>query len=421
MDNSDIQFGFLRLCVSGLKFSKNKFAPINWAVVLAALIVPVSAFSLSPNEVFRIAAPSVVSVVSVKSSQEVSLGSGVVIRANVVATNCHVVDSASKLVVKQEGDLLEASILAEDQNRDLCLLKILSDRLKPATIADLKPPQPGDRVYAIGSPRGLEKTISEGLIGGIRLTENGQIIQTSAAISQGSSGGGLFDAGGLLVGLTTFSYRDSQNLNFAIPASAVRNLLDDTDRKSGNLIPEETGERLLKDSVVSALASAAPPVPEFSSVESRLAYLKWINSASDRLKPRIVDVQTRVDFLQTVYYESARAGLDVGLVLGLIETSSGFRKFEINSTGARGYMQVATVWPKKIGDGDVGKLFHAQTNLRYGCVLLRHFLDLSGGDVRYALIKYHAQIRGRKYSLKNRESLSFSVAVIKSMQSWNAN
>ena len=144
-------------------------------------------------------------------------------------------------------------------------------------------------------------------------------------------------------------------------------------------------EEPLMDSVRTALSSAianqAPPEPEFFTTEARLHYLRWLGTQSDRLRPRKPDLEVRRDFLQTVWYESKRAGLDVSLVLGLIQVESGFRKFAVSSVGARGYMQVMPFWTRVIGDGDPGKLFHMQTNLRFGCVILRHYIDREQGDL----------------------------------------
>ena len=100
-------------------------------------------------------------------------------------------------------------------------------------------------------------------------------------------------------------------------------------------------------------------------------------------------MEVRKEFLQTVWYESKRAGLDVDLVLGLIQVESGFRKFAVSSAGARGYMQVVPFWTKVLGDGDAGKLFHMQTNLRFGCVILRHYIDRERGDLYMALGRYN--------------------------------
>ena len=157
-------------------------------------------------------------------------------------------------------------------------------------------------------------------------------------------------------------------------------------------------EEPLADSVRSALSGAiankAPPTPEFAKMEDRLAYLRWLGAMSDRLQRRKPDFQTRIEFLQTVWYETRRAGLDTTIVLGLIQVESAFRKFAISRVGARGYMQIMPFWSRLIGDGDAGKLFNMQTNLRFGCVILRHYLETERGNTFMALGRYNGS-RGR--------------------------
>ena len=157
-------------------------------------------------------------------------------------------------------------------------------------------------------------------------------------------------------------------------------------------------EEPLADSVRSvlsaALANSAPPVPEFTDVEKRLSHLRWLGAMSDRLKKKKPDFQTRIEFLQTVWYETRRAGLDTTMVLGLIQVESAFRKFAISRVGARGYMQIMPFWTRVLADGDAGKLFHMQTNLRFGCVILRHYLDRENGNLFMALGRYNGS-RGK--------------------------
>ena len=150
----------------------------------------------------------------------------------------------------------------------------------------------------------------------------------------------------------------------------------------------------VRSALSSAIASAAPPVPEFNDTEARLAYLRWLGAMSERLKKKKPEWQIRKEFLQTVWYESKRAGLDVALVLGLIQVESNFRKHAISIVGARGYMQVMPFWTRVIGDGDASKLFHMQTNLRFGCVILRHYLDREKGDLFMTLGRYNGS-RGK--------------------------
>ncbi|RSZ47093.1 MULTISPECIES: lytic transglycosylase domain-containing protein [unclassified Variovorax] len=157
-------------------------------------------------------------------------------------------------------------------------------------------------------------------------------------------------------------------------------------------------EEPLIDSVRTALSSAihnkAPPVPQFANTEARLAYLRWLGDMSERLKKKIADAPSRIEFLQTVWYEAKRSGLEVSLVLGLVQVESNFRKFAVSSAGARGYMQVMPFWTRVIGDSDPAKLFHMQTNLRFGCVILRHYLDRENGDLFMTLGRYNGS-RGK--------------------------
>jgi soluble lytic murein transglycosylase-like protein len=152
-------------------------------------------------------------------------------------------------------------------------------------------------------------------------------------------------------------------------------------------------EEPLGDTVRGALAAAvadgASPRPRFDSIEQRLAYLRWLGAMSERLKPRKAEHHTRLEFLEALWYESKRAALDPALVLGLIQVESGFRKYAISPSGARGYMQVMPFWTRLIGDGDAGRLFHMQTNLRFGCAILRHYLERERGDLFLALGRYN--------------------------------
>jgi soluble lytic murein transglycosylase-like protein len=158
--------------------------------------------------------------------------------------------------------------------------------------------------------------------------------------------------------------------------------------KAGGQVEEPLADSV-RSALSSAIANAAPPVPDFAGTEARLEYLRWLGAMSPRLVRRKVDWQERKEFLQTVWYESKRAGVEPALVLGLIQVESAFRKFAVSRVGARGYMQVMPFWSRLIGDGDAGKLFHLQTNLRFGCVILRHYMDRERGDLFMALGRYN--------------------------------
>jgi soluble lytic murein transglycosylase-like protein len=157
---------------------------------------------------------------------------------------------------------------------------------------------------------------------------------------------------------------------------------------------EEPLADAVRTALLAAVADAAPPKPRFDRMEDRLSYLRWLGAASERLKKRKAEHHVRIEFLESAWYESRRAGLETALVLGLIQVESGFRKYAISAVGARGYMQVMPFWARLIGDGDVHRLFHMQTNLRFGCAILRHYLDRERGDVFMALGRYNGS-RGK--------------------------
>lgn len=171
---------------------------------------------------------------------------------------------------------------------------------------------------------------------------------------------------------------------------------------------EEPLADAVRTALAAAIANGAPPKPAHEDISARIAYLRWLGEMSDRLRRRLPDDQVRREFLETVYYESTRAGLEKSLVLGLIEVESAFRKYAVSVVGARGYMQVMPFWARLIGDGDPARLFHMQTNLRFGCVILRHYLDREKGDLYLALGRYNGS-RGQP---------QYPTAVFKMREHW---
>ena len=138
--------------------------------------------------------------------------------------------------------------------------------------------------------------------------------------------------------------------------------------------------------------SAAPKLLFKSEKE---AY-SWLAEMSRRLEKRIPDKAYRLDFLKTVHYEATRAGLDPQLVLGLIQVESGFKKYAVSSAGARGFIQMMPFWVRQIGVSDQN-LFHLRVNLRYGCTILRHYLDIEKGDLYRALGRYNGSLGQAEY------------------------
>lgn len=196
-------------------------------------------------------------------------------------------------------------------------------------------------------------------------------------------------------------------------------------------------EEPLVDAVRTALSAAVaqqgPPELVHADSQSEQSFAAWLahtqSMLRQRLRPRgqpVSPVQADVgqssatpsheldgdtlqrEFLHTVWYESQRAGLDPAWVLGLIQVESGFRKFAISSAGARGYMQVMPFWTRVLSDGDASQLFHAQANVRFGCVILRHYLNLERGDLVLALGRYNGS-RGQS---------AYPTAVLSASKAW---
>ena len=143
----------------------------------------------------------------------------------------------------------------------------------------------------------------------------------------------------------------------------------------------------------STVSDQATPFLAFDTVEEART---WLDAMSRKLERRISNRRTREEFLVTVHYESKRAGLDPQLVLGLIQVESAFRKYAVSTAGARGYMQVMPFWVRQIGQSGQN-LFHLRTNLRYGCVILKHYLDIEKGDLFRALGRYNGSLGQAEY------------------------
>ena len=142
-----------------------------------------------------------------------------------------------------------------------------------------------------------------------------------------------------------------------------------------------------------SIADQAPPTSSFATPADAV---DWLSEMSQRLTRRVPDRETRLELLRAVHYEATRAGLDPQLVLGLIQVESGFKKYSVSSAGARGFMQVMPFWVRTIGRPD-DNLFHLRTNLRYGCTILRHYLDIEQGDLFRALGRYNGSLGKAEY------------------------
>jgi soluble lytic murein transglycosylase-like protein len=158
--------------------------------------------------------------------------------------------------------------------------------------------------------------------------------------------------------------------------------------RAGNQDEEKLSDSA-RASLQASIADRAAPVLNFRSGADN-AY-QWLNEMSRRLEKRIPDRKQRIELLKTVQYEAVRAGLDPQLVLGVMQVESGFKKYAVSSAGARGYMQVMPFWTRIIGEPH-HNLFALRTNLRYGCVILRYYLDRENGDFFRALGRYNGSL-----------------------------
>ena len=144
-------------------------------------------------------------------------------------------------------------------------------------------------------------------------------------------------------------------------------------------------QKAVSDRAVTALALT-------SDTDAR----RWLGTMSPRLERQMANEALRLDFLRTVHYEATRAGLEPELVLGLIQVESAFRKYALSTAGARGFMQVMPFWVTAIGNTE-HNLFHLRTNLRYGCTILRHYLDIERGNLFRALGRYNGSLGQPEY------------------------
>jgi soluble lytic murein transglycosylase-like protein len=156
---------------------------------------------------------------------------------------------------------------------------------------------------------------------------------------------------------------------------------------------EEPLANSVKALMQKSLSDLAAPRLMFDKPDEAQA---WLDEMSIRLQKRMPDAKYREDFLKSVHYEATRAGLDPQLVLGLIQVESAFKKYAVSSVGARGYMQVMPFWVRSIGSSD-HNLFDMRLNLRYGCTILRHYLDIEHGNYYRALGRYNGSLGKPQY------------------------
>ena len=193
---------------------------------------------LSPVEIFQRLSPSVFVVEALgRNGESLDLGSGVAIAPSLLVTNCHVVQNGFSLRISRDDKKWATKLVEALPNHDLCGLRPAGLDMEPVSVRSSSTLKTGESVYAIGAPEGLELTFSQGVISALRETDGVHMVQTSAPTSPGSSGGGLFDTEGNLVGITTFQLRQGQSLNFAMPGEWISDLLAHSNNIAGAAPP----------------------------------------------------------------------------------------------------------------------------------------------------------------------------------------
>ncbi|MCC7484310.1 MAG: trypsin-like peptidase domain-containing protein [Burkholderiales bacterium] len=207
---------------------------------VSALFTQACAPPVTPQQVFARASRSVVMIHAAEPSGRITgRGSGVAIEADLFVTSCHVIARGTVFVAGYQRQRVSARLVAYDAERDICALRAQGLDLVPAAIGDPGAAQVGERVYAIGAPEGFELTMSDGLVSGLREAAVGRYLQITAPLSEGSSGGGLFDSEGRLIGITAFVFSAGQNLNFAAPANWAVDLAKKASRAETEGLAEE--------------------------------------------------------------------------------------------------------------------------------------------------------------------------------------
>ncbi|MDR3478504.1 MAG: serine protease [Gammaproteobacteria bacterium] len=207
-----------------------KIQSMLFLVLLGAISLPLYADGISSAEkVYADVNQSIFTILDVKNSDKtkaVAYGSAVAVKSNLLATNCHVLKGDQQLV-KIGKNVFPSRLVSKDEASDICLIAVEGKKFKPVKFRSSKSVRIGEEVYTIGSPKGYEKSISRGIISNEITYRNGKVLQTDAAISPGSSGGGLFDTKGNLIGLTFLKDEGvaTEGIGFAVPTEVITVLL----------------------------------------------------------------------------------------------------------------------------------------------------------------------------------------------------
>ncbi len=391
---------------------------ISFLFAYLLVLISQNGFAASPESVYQRASPSVVYVVGLGEKFS-SQGSGVIVAPNIIATNCHVIKSVKAITVLSASQKSSAVAVYADLKRDVCLLSAGIAGGVPARLGSATALKVGQRVYAIGAPRGLALSLSDGIVSSLRGDSSSQMVQTTAQISPGSSGGGLFDDEGRLVGLTTYRIKDSEGLNFSLPVNWVAEALTRLQKKEPLGIAANSNSQGEESPAMLAMMTAAtllggncpfdkPPELSWKTKDSRDKYEIWaapINLEILRLMAlqngqpeswRSESSNSASDPARSLYYESFRAGLspNIGAALA-IKFASRSRSRLARTEGLSLMLPISTPTLEaiKIGitarrDGFCWDPYAFRINVRIAMNTLRGYLDQHQGDLKEALFDY---------------------------------
>jgi hypothetical protein len=265
----------------------------------------------SPQEIARRSLPSVMLlVVKDKHSQPLALGTGFLVREGVVATNLHVVEGASTVTATPNGTetpIAVRGVLAADSDRDLALLRVEGLGAQPLALSTKPRFDIGEAVYAIGNPKGLQGTFSDGIVSSVRGSGSDLVLQITAPISPGSSGGPVLDSGGEVVGVATATMKEGQNLNFAVGAAALAALIERADAEP-------------KPFATVARKKASPPGGESLGSAVSFADFMWDGEYDFQGGSYTVTIRNKLSrpiqnvFALVIFYDSSKAPLETAVL-----------------------------------------------------------------------------------------------------------
>ncbi len=216
-------------------------------IFLGLMFLATGAIAKQAKDIYKDTKQSIFTVYSTTSDTKriLSFGSAVAVTPNILATNCHIFITGDRQLVEINEKRTPAKLVYQDSRQDLCLLKIPKANFKPVKMYNANEIEIGEEVYAIGNPIGLDKSLSRGIISNKHIWRGGTLLQTDASISKGSSGGGLFDNQGRLIGITTMMAADGNDISMAIPPSAVRKGLAEVRKFPNRVVKVSNEEKLL--------------------------------------------------------------------------------------------------------------------------------------------------------------------------------